>query len=127
VKSVDTNVVLRFLLGDDVVQTPLADAIIASDITIPLTVLLEVGWVLASRYGFDREQLSQALIQLVDRPSIHFVDRESVRAALLLFAQGTDFADAIHLVAARGTESFVTFDKGIKSSELIGVSVELAA
>ncbi len=126
-KSVDTNVVLRFLLGDDAKQTAIADKIMASDVSVPLTVLLEVGWVLASRYGFERNQLSQMLIQLVDRPLIHFADRASVRAALLLFAQGTDFADAIHLVASRGTESFVTFDRGINGSELIGVPVELAA
>jgi predicted nucleic-acid-binding protein len=125
-KSVDTNVVLRFLLDDDPVQSRLARAIMASHVAIPITVLLETGWVLASRYGFDRQQLAQTLRELVDRRDIHVADRLSLLDALDAFSRGGDFADAIHLFAARGTEAFVTFDNGVRSNEAIGVSVELA-
>jgi predicted nucleic-acid-binding protein len=126
-KSVDTNILLRFLLKDDPVQTPIAIKVLAGGVFVPLTVLLETGWVLGKWLGFDRKLLCDALTEMVARPEIHVADAVAVGDALALFAQRGDFADAIHLVGARGTEAFVTFDKGVRSSESIGVPVELAA
>ncbi len=125
-KSVDTNVVLRFLLNDDPDQSPIATRIMESNVTIPITVLLETGWVLASRYGFDRRKLAQTMITLVARRDIHVADREALHEIFSAFSLGGEFADAIHLVASRGSEAFVTFDQGVRSNEAIGVSVERA-
>ncbi len=71
-----------------------------------------------------RQDLSAALHLLVDVETIHFDDERAVRAALVLHAEGADIADAIHLVAARGNEAFVTFDRGVPSGESIGIEVE---
>ena len=41
-KSVDTNILARYLLGDDPVQTPIADAILKQEAFVSITVLLEL-------------------------------------------------------------------------------------
>ena len=92
---------------------------------VSLTVLLELGWLLGSRAGKSRAEVNLALLKLLDNEAIHVEDDAEVRAALELYRQGADLADVVHLVAARGSEAFVTFDKGVPSGEDIGVTVEL--
>jgi predicted nucleic-acid-binding protein len=125
VKSVDTNVLARLILADDAVQTPIAEELVRKGVRVSLTVLLELGWLLGSRAAKSRAEVNLALLKLLDNEAIHVEDDAQVRAALELFRQGADLADVIHLVAARGSEAFVTFDKGVPSGEDIGVEVEL--
>ena len=125
VKSVDTNILARLILVDDPVQTPVSEEIVRRGVRVSLTVLLELGWLLGSRAGKSRAEVNLALLKLLDNEAIHVEDDAQVRAALELFRQGADLADVIHLVAARGSEAFVTFDKGVPSGEDIGVDVEL--
>jgi predicted nucleic-acid-binding protein len=124
-KSVDTNIIVRLLLADDPAQSGIARQIIRPGVFLSITVLLETGWLLGSFYKFSRVRLVTSLLGLLDMPEIHVADEANVRAAIQHFANGGDFADAIHLVAARGTDAFITFDKGVRSNEVIGVSVEL--
>ena len=124
-KSVDTNILARLILADDPVQTPVAEEIVRRGVRVSLTVLLELGWILGSRAGKSRAEVNLALLKLLDNEAIHVEDDAQVRAALELFRQGADLADVIHLVAARGSEAFVTFDKGVPSGDDIGVDVEL--
>ncbi len=125
VKSVDTNILVRFVLNDDALQTPIARKIIDGGVHVSLTVLLETAWLLGSRGRMTRAELNEALRTLLDVETIYFDDAESVRVALDLHAKGADIADTLHLVAARGSEAFVTFDKGVPSGDAIGVDVEL--
>ena len=125
VKSVDTNILARLILVDDPVQTPVSEEIVRRGVRVSLTVLLELGWLLGSRAGKSRAEVNLALLKLLDNEAIHVEDDAQVRAALELFRQGADLADVIHLVAARGSEAFVTFDKGVPSGDDIGVDVEL--
>ncbi len=125
VKSVDTNILVRFVLNDDALQTPIARKIIDGGVRVGLTVLLETAWLLGSRGRMTRAELNETLRTLLDIETIHFDDAECVRIALDLHAKGADIADALHLVAARGSEAFVTFDKGVPSGDAIGVEVEL--
>ena len=124
-KSVDTNILARLILVDDPVQTPVSEEIVRRGVRVSLTVLLELGWLLGSRAGKSRAEVNLALLKLLDNEAIHVEDDAQVRAALELFRQGADLADVIHLVAARGSEAFVTFDKGVPSGDDIGVDVEL--
>jgi predicted nucleic-acid-binding protein len=125
-KSVDTNVLVRFILGDDPAQSAHAEAIVKEGVFVPITVLLELGWVLGSRYGLDRKQLSETLAALLDVPSITVADEPAIREAVAAHAAGADFADALHLAASQGTEAFVTFDKGVKAKFAKGLLVEVA-
>jgi predicted nucleic-acid-binding protein len=91
---------------------------------IAITVLLELGWVLSSRYELGRKELSETLAALLDVPGITVADESAIRHALNAHASGADFADALHLAASQGTEAFVTFDKGVKAKFAKGLRVE---
>ncbi len=125
-KAVDTNVLARFMLDDDPVQSPLARDLVEAGVFVPLTVLLELGWLLQSRYGLAREHLAASLLDLFDVPGIMLDDDRAVRAAVAAYAEGGDFADHLHLVAAKGVEAFMTFDRGLVANDAIGVGVEIA-
>lgn len=125
VKSVDTNILARLILVDDPIQTPIAEDIVRRRVRVSLTVLLELGWLLGSRGGMPRAEVNRALLKLLDNEAIHVEDDAKVRAALELYRKGADLSDVLHLVAARGSEAFVTFDKGVPSGDSIGVEVEL--
>ena len=124
VKSVDTNILVRLIADVDSAQTDAARDIVDAGVHIPLTVLLELGWTLRSIYGFGREQLNAAFVGLIDNNSIHIDDEPAVRIAVDLHRKGADIADVFHLVAARGSEAFVTFDKRVPDATDIGVIVE---
>ena len=104
-RTLDTNVVVRILIGDDPVQTPLAeqaflDAIAAGGAFIPDVVLAEVGWVLRG-YGLERSQRHALLHRLVRTRGVAVVDVDGVIDALARFLKGSDFAD--HLLLARAS------------------------
>ena len=124
VKAVDTNILVRIAVEDDSEHLRIARKIIAEGVIVPLTVFLELGWVLRSHYRLGREQLNSALRDLLDIPTMHIANEPAIRAALDLHANGADFADVIHLVAARGSEAFVTFDQEVPDAPEIGVEVE---
>jgi predicted nucleic-acid-binding protein len=125
VKSVDTNILVRLIVRDNPAQAETAALVMAQQVFIPITVLLETAWVLSSFYGFDRSRLNAALLAVLDNENVNVDDAMALRTALDLHRKGADIADVLHLVAARGTETFVTFDKGVPNAQSIGVDVEL--
>ncbi|MGV3730204.1 MAG: type II toxin-antitoxin system VapC family toxin [Sphingopyxis sp.] len=124
-KAADTNVLVRAMLGDDDVQSPIAHRILQGEIFVPLTVLLETGWVLKSSARLDRAQIAEMLATFVQLPNVQVDDLDAVLAALTAYAKGGDFADHIHLVASKGVAAFMTFDRGVVANEGIGVPVEI--
>lgn len=113
------------MLGDDDMQSPIAHRFLQGKIFLPLTVLLETGWVLKSNAGLSRMQIAAMLSTFVRLPNVHLEDLDGVLAALAAYAEGGDFADHLHLVAAKGAEAFVTFDQGMMTNDAVGVPVEL--
>ncbi|MBA4752789.1 MAG: type II toxin-antitoxin system VapC family toxin [Sphingopyxis sp.] len=113
------------MLDDDPVQSPIARDLVKAGVFVPLTVLLELGWLLQSRYGMERGHLASSLLDLFDVPGVVLDDDDAVRSAVAAFAKSGDFADHIHLVAAKGVEAFVTFDRGLVANKGIGVPVEI--
>lgn len=112
-KAVDTNILARYLMRDDPVQTPLADAVMAQPSFVSDTVLLETAWLLSSRYRVRRADLAASLHDLVCLPAVHVGEREMILWAIDRFAAGADFADMLHLVTSHAADAFVTFDRGI--------------
>lgn len=112
--SVDTNVVARFLLGDDPVQSPIAQRIFAEGVFVSLTVLLETNWLLASRYRYDKSDVIGMFQILRSHRAVRIEAEEWLDWMLEQFNGGSDFADLVHLVASRHHESFITFDKPIQ-------------
>lgn len=124
-KAVDTNILARFMLDDDPVQSPIARDLVKTGVFVPLTVLLELGWLLQSRYAMERAHLAASLLDLFDVPGIMLDHEAAVRSAVVAYAKGGDFADHLHLVAAKGVEAFMTFDRGVAANDAIGVRVEV--
>lgn len=110
-RAIDANIALRWLTGDDPRQAALASDVLADPVFIPLTVLIEIAWVLRRSYRFDRAMLHQAITALIDLRTVTVASEPGVRWALSRQAQGADLPDMLHLVASRGATSFVTFER----------------
>src|SRR5207244_8137709 len=110
--AVDTNVVVRYLTGDDAEQFGKASAVIRDeDIYVCTTVLLETEWVLRGAYRFGRERVVAALAAFAGLPRVTLEDPAAAAKALDWAGRGMDFADALDLAKAQGCEAFVTFDQ----------------
>lgn len=111
-RAIDTNIIVRYLTGDDPEQADKVRALIGHEpVFVPRTVLLEVEWVLRGVYGLSSEQIIPALRALAGLPGISVEDAALVAKAMDWAEADMDFADALHLAAAIGCESFLTFDK----------------
>jgi predicted nucleic-acid-binding protein len=111
VRAVDTNILARFYLRDDVVQGRIAARVLAAgDVFIPKTVILELEWVL--RYVAEQPQskVIECLAHLITLPGITVEDRDEIEAALSHCRKGIDFADALHLAASKACSELLTFD-----------------
>ena len=115
--AVDTNIVIRYLTGDDAAQARAARKLVdGGDIALSCTVLLETEWVLCSLYGYDREHIHAALTAFVGLAHVELDDPARAARALDWFAKGMDFADALHLAACREGETFATFDRKLATT-----------
>jgi predicted nucleic-acid-binding protein len=111
VRAVDTNILARYYLHDDVVQGRIAaDLLAAGDLFVPKTVILELEWVL--RYVADQaeDEVIDCLAHLIALPGITVEDRDEIEAALSYCRKGIDFADALHLTASKSCSELLTFD-----------------
>ena len=122
-RTLDTNVVVRLLIGDDPQQTPLAeqaflDAIASGGVYLPDVVLAEVAWVLRG-YELDRATRLQLLERLVRTRGVVVDDIDAVIDALERFRRGGDLAD--QLILARATSAgalpVLSFDRRFSGSE----------
>lgn len=127
--AIDTNLIVRYVVGDHPEQTARSREVIdGQNVFASVTVVMEVEWVLRSIYHFRREEIVDTFLTFAGMPSVTIEDSDIVAEALGLFAQGLDFADALHLLKAQHCEKFVTFDrKFIKAAQAAGYqSVEEA-
>jgi predicted nucleic-acid-binding protein len=118
--GLDTNVLVRYIMQDDLKQSPKANRLIDSLAAespgfVPLVAIIELVWVLSSSYDLDRAQVAQAL-ELLLRGKELVVDRtDVVSLALKKFKSGSaDFADCLLEAVARdaGCSATMTFDAG---------------
>jgi predicted nucleic-acid-binding protein len=118
--ALDTNVLVRYLVADDARQYAAARRLIrravgaGETLFVPVTVALELEWVLRSRYEFGKEAVIDTFAQLLSADELGFESEDALEHALRLFADGAaDFSDCIHvaLAALYGEEPLWTFDK----------------
>jgi len=111
-RAVDTNVVVRYLTGDDPQQAARARAAVdAGDVFVSTTVLLESEWVLRSVYGLAGTAAAAALRAFAGLPGISVERPDLISDALDRAEKGMDFADALHLGGAARCEAMLTFDQ----------------
>lgn len=115
--ALDTNILARFYVDDPgdpeaAKQRPIAYEILTSrpSLFIPLTVTLELEWVLRAFYRFDAVKIVQVLEHLLGLANVNVEESDRVANALPLLARGMDFADALHLSGCSHCEALYTFD-----------------
>jgi predicted nucleic-acid-binding protein len=117
--GLDTNVLIRFLVADDLSQFERAQKLIRREsgngqpVFISLLVLLETERVLRSRYSMEKSAVSAALAGLLESNELRIEDESSVEEALYLWNDSNaEFADC--LIGARhralGCRATATFD-----------------
>ena len=134
-RSLDTNVLVRFFVddGDDAQaarQRPAAIAALSERAFVSVTVLLELEWVMRGFYAIPRRSVVRALRALAGIEHIAIEDRDAVLAAVDAFEGGLDFADALHLMRSSRASVFATFDRKLaQRSKSLGLipTIELLA
>ncbi len=112
--AVDTNVLVRALVQDDAAQARRAKAFLSGhSVYVPVTVILELEWVLRSRYGYSPKVIAEAMEKLAIMENAVVGEQAAVVAAAGKMRQGWDFADALHHALAAGCVDFATFDTSL--------------
>lgn len=110
--ALDTNVVVRLIVGDHPAQARAAEKLVAGEpCTIALTVLMECEWVLRSAYALDAKLIAESFRALLALEHIDALDPLPTQRALQGYEAGLDFADAIHATQRPAGVTFATFDK----------------
>ena len=70
--AVDTNVLVRALVGDDKKQSAIAEAALrkAASVMISASTFCELVWVLEQGYGVSRDEISRAITTLIDSENV---------------------------------------------------------
>jgi predicted nucleic-acid-binding protein len=127
--ALDTNVLARYLLRDDEVQYQRAVSRLTDGSTyaVPITVSLELAWVLGTE-GYERAEIADALRATMGLPMLNFHDHAAMLQALQWYEAGLDFPDSLHAALSAGEVSVITFDKRFVSRakrEGVAPTVEL--
>jgi predicted nucleic-acid-binding protein len=118
-RGLDTNVLVRFLVGDDPGQEARAVSLFArataegERLFVPQIVVCELVWVLGYAYDKDRSEIAAGLDNLLRARQLTFEEVDQIRAALDRFAAGDgDLADWLIWERSRaaGAERVGTFD-----------------
>lgn len=115
----DTNVLLRLVVDDDAAQHELAKQFFAARSAndpahISLIVVAEFSWALRRLYAYDRDQIADVVLALLQSPDLIVERRDLVEEAAQLSRQPkVGLADTLiaRLAVADGCRSVVTFDK----------------
>jgi predicted nucleic-acid-binding protein len=115
--AIDTNILARFYCDDpeDIEakkQRVIARRVIleSRSLYIPLSVVLELEWVMRGFYNLTPADFCQATEHLLGMSHITVERWEMLREAIDLHRSGFDFADALHWAASRHCDGMLTFD-----------------
>jgi len=133
--GVDTNVLARFYCDDPgdpeaQRQRPIARRIIVESpsLFVPLSVVLELEWVMRGFYELDTESFCRTVDHLLGMPHVTVERWEVVKDAIGLHRRGLDFADAVHWACSAQCSQFLTFDdrKLVRRAHRLGLNPEIA-
>jgi predicted nucleic-acid-binding protein len=117
--GIDTNIIVRFFAKDDLDQTKRAREFFrtlssTSPGFVSLISLIELVWVLRSRYGTKKAELIQYIEQLLNSSELVLESHVAVTQALHRFNAGrADFADCLieRCCYMAGCAQTFTFDR----------------
>jgi predicted nucleic-acid-binding protein len=121
-RTIDANVILRFLLDEPPDQAERCQALFArlqageEEVYLPEVALSDVVWTLQSFYRWPRERIAHFAHDAISLQGIHMARQSVTRHALHIYVEGRiDFSDA--LVAAEmiheGCTEIYSFDQDL--------------
>ena len=125
--GIDTNLLLRLIVGDEPKQAVMAREFLRGRCSadepgyVCHIVLVELVWTLARAYGYPREGIAAAIEQILETAQLDVESPGEVAAAVQDYRRGAaDFADCllVRVNAATGCTHTVTFDR--KAAKLAG-------
>lgn len=117
--GLDTNVIVRYIMQDDSIQTPIATRLFESFSPedpgyISAVALIETVWVLRSLYDANREHIQRVVDILLRSRGVVIERSDLVWIALGTYSRGNaDFGDYLieRFGVAAGCEYTLTFDR----------------
>jgi predicted nucleic-acid-binding protein len=125
--GLDTNILVRYVVQDEVAQARAASRLIETRCTtedpgfVSLLVLAELVWVLERAYGYARSQVAEVLHGILTSAEFKAEQPDLARRALIGYGNGpADFADYLigEANAENGCSTTATFDKRAMKSGL---------
>ena len=125
--ALDTNVLVRLIVQDDESQALIVSRLLeqhtrrSESLWVAVTVMLELEWVLRSRYDFSKADVIRALSSLLTTIELIFESEAALEQALASYEEGVaDFGAYLHLSLAQKESAlpFWTFDA--KASRTVG-------
>lgn len=126
-KSLDTNVLIRFLVNDDAYQAKAVRALFLKAeeertvFFITSVVLLELLYVLGSVYEYHRHDIIDAVKSLISMKILAFENTDAVHDFLLFGKNSSVELDDLligYIAKESGCETTITFDKKASRSDL---------
>jgi len=127
VKALDTNILVRFLIQDDVNQANKVIQLFTKaeqnnePLFIPLLVVLEMIWVLQSAYSVSRQDIVLAISNLLQMQVFEFENQSTLRDFIISANKYSyDLSDILISQSAfsANCETTLTFDKKASRFEL---------
>ena len=118
--GIDTNILVRYFVQDDAVQSRVATELLEEGLRdetgyVSLVVIAELVWVLTRVYKLDKMRLIDVLSKVLVARELHIEQTEVFSSALRRFERsGGQFTDLLIVSAARhaGCSATFTFDEG---------------
>lgn len=117
---IDTNLLVRFLTGDDPQKAKAVDNLLNRairgelKILVPSIVVAELVWVLESFYEMKAQEIAELVEAIVNTPGIEVTDKGIIVSALRLYRnKNIDLIDAwiTEFAKEREIKTIYTFDK----------------
>lgn len=111
-KSVDTNILVRYYVQDEPRQGAIATRIMTEEpeLFVGKTVVAELEWVLRGYYELTPDRIHAALAHLLRLGNVTVEQADAVETALRYYQRGIDFTDALHLASSQHCGALLTFD-----------------
>lgn len=125
-KAIDTNLLARFITGDDPDQARKVYNLFKKAATdnrtlfVPAVVIMELIWVLESRFSASRDEIIKTIGSILLMPVLQFEHQSAIqRFVRIAEMSNSDLSDLmIGLIASEcGCKTVLTFDKKASKSE----------
>lgn len=113
--TIDTNILIRLFVADDEIQYQKSMALLENtdEFFVPISVFIEVVWVLTQTYKLQKSDVFEVLLDFIENSEKLVCDTKMVYSGLQMLKNNGDFSDMInaHIGKQNGYAHFITFDK----------------